>query len=253
MTKQKHFYLLRGLVRESGHWGLFLDHLRQAFPSARLTFLDLPGTGEHHLTTTPCTVQGMVDLMRKKFLQQQQIDEEAILIAISLGAMVSTEWMMKHPQDFSCGFFINTSFGKISPFWQRLKIQAWPHLIQVLWLRSEKRESHILKLVCNHSDDYQEKVTRYAKIAQERPVTFRNAFRQILAAILFRPKSKLVTPIYLLASTHDRMVSVECSRKLGQEWGLPIVEHPTAGHELTDDDPAWVVRELEKVLKCSAN
>jgi len=62
--------------------------------------------------------------------------------------------------------------------------------------------------------------------------------RQLAAAATFRIGSwKPELPVLLLASRQDRMVSVDCSRAIARAWGAAIVEHPTAGHDLSADDP----------------
>jgi pimeloyl-[acyl-carrier protein] methyl ester esterase len=52
----------------------------------------------------------------------------------------------------------------------------------------------------------------------------------------------------VLASPQDRMVSVNCSRAIAEKWQAPIVEHPTAGHDLSADDPKWLVSEISKFV-----
>ena len=44
----QNWILLRGLARESAHWGDFIPLLQSTFPDAQLTLLDLPGTGRFH-------------------------------------------------------------------------------------------------------------------------------------------------------------------------------------------------------------
>ena len=86
-------------------------------------------------------------------------------------------------------------------------------------------------------------------IQKEQPVSLSNTIRQIAAGGLFRIgnfRPKL--PILVLASTSDRMVSVNCSKAIAQRWQAPILEHPTAGHDLTADDPNWVVERMREFL-----
>ncbi|KGF78004.1 hydrolase, partial [Massilia sp. JS1662] len=40
--------LMRGLTRESGHWGTFMGKLQARFPDDRIVALDLPGNGRLH-------------------------------------------------------------------------------------------------------------------------------------------------------------------------------------------------------------
>ena len=71
------------------------------------------------------------------------------------------------------------------------------------------------------------------------------AARQLLAAARFHPpKEKLALPILLLNGASDQLVSPHCSRALADAWGLELRAHPTAGHDLTLDEPEWVLEQL---------
>lgn len=73
----------------------------------------------------------------------------------------------------------------------------------------------------------------------------RNLLRQLAAAARFRPDPRPpAVPTLLLAATHDRLVSVECSRAMARAWNVPLREHDDAGHDLPLDDPAWIVGQI---------
>src|SRR5690606_41149258 len=97
MTKQKHFYLLRGLIREKGHWGHFLRELKNICPNAIITPIDIPGAGEYYTTPSPLSIKGMVEHMRRDYLKARTENESSHLIAISLRGMISVEWMTNYP------------------------------------------------------------------------------------------------------------------------------------------------------------
>ncbi|MCM2348785.1 MAG: alpha/beta hydrolase [Bacteriovoracaceae bacterium] len=250
MTKQKHFYLIRGLIREKAHWGNFLDHLQATFPNAKLTPIDIPGAGDYHSTASPLSVSGMVEVMRRDYLKAKLAEEDAHFIAVSLGGMIAVEWMKKYPTDFSGGTLINTSMGGISPFHHRLIPEALLFLLRVPFLQGRGKESHILKLVTNHQETFGENLDLWDSIQKERPVSFENSLRQLFAAGTFRPGQFIPPlPLHLLASTNDRMVSVECSRAIAKKWHTPIEEHPTGGHDLTSDDPKWVADRIKDFIE----
>jgi hypothetical protein len=76
-----------------------------------------------------------------------------------------------------------------------------------------------------------------------------NEIRQILAAARFKPNLQSPKqPVLLLNSLGDRLVSPACSLAIHQQYGLPICTHPTAGHDLPNDDGQWVVRQLQNWL-----
>lgn len=250
MTKQKHFYLLRGLIREAEHWGEFPELLTQAIPGSRYTLIDIPGAGKYFRSPSPLSIKKMVEKMRQSYLETAQEGEERILLAISLGGMISAQWLKDYPQDFEKVILMNTSYGGISPLFDRLKPSALLHLLKVPVLQGRAKEAHILRLVSNHDNVFDSTLNLWDKIYQERPVSLSNSLRQLTAAGLFRiGHFKPQIPVLLLASVQDRMVSVECSRAIGKKWGFEVIEHPTAGHDLSADDPAWIVKHIQEFLR----
>jgi pimeloyl-ACP methyl ester carboxylesterase len=249
MTKENHFYLFRGLVREKGHWGDFPDHLLTAFPQSLVTMIDLPGAGEHYKKSSPFTVKGIVEEMRREYLGTLRSGDSPHLVAISLGGMIAVEWMKRYPDDFKSATLINTSAGGDSPFYDRLRPAAFLHLLKVPFLSGRAKEARILELVSNNSSVFEETLTEWEKICLERPVSLENSLRQLFAAAFwetgdFTPH----VPVTLLASIQDRMVSVECSRRLAMKWRTPLKEHPTAGHDLSVDDPQWVAQIIQESI-----
>jgi pimeloyl-ACP methyl ester carboxylesterase len=248
MIKQKHFYLIRGLIREQRHWGHFVDLLQEAFPEAKITMFDIPGAGDYFQTSSPTSVHGMVEEMRKDYLKAKLEHEDNHLIAVSLGGMISVEWMKSYPNDFNQSTLINTSLGGISPLFSRLLPSALIYLLKVPFLKGRQKESRILHLVTNNKDIFNDTLERWEKIQHERPVSIDNTLRQLFAGALYQLHHYVPTiPITILASTSDRMVSVKCSRQIAQLWQVPIFEHPTGGHDLTTDDPGWVVEQIKKI------
>ena len=240
-----HFVLVRGLSREACHWGELPALLRTHFAGSRVSCLDLPGAGIKHQQTSPLRVGHMVESLRMDFRQAAQPGETAVLLAISLGGMIAAHWMQHYPDDFARAVLINTSFGDISPLHQRLRPAAFPALVRVLLTPRHERESVILGLVSNHVDARSRALPHWNRIRSERPMTLHNTARQMWAAARFRLGNFVPrVPVLLLAATRDRMVSVECSRAIARRWQVPVREHPSAGHDLPLDDPAWVVDSL---------
>lgn len=247
MTKQKHFFLIRGLIREKGHWGHFTRHLQDAFPDCLITTLDIPGAGDYFNSPSPLSVKEMVEGMRRDYLKHRSDSHETNLISISLGGMITVEWLKHYPHDFVRATLINTSFGGISPIHQRLLPKAFLHLMKVPVLKGRKKEFRILELVTNHKEIFDETLNMWEVIQRDRPVSTPNTFRQLLAGARFSiGQFTPPIPLLILASTHDRMVSVDCSRAISRKWNLPLEEHPTGGHDLTVDDPKWVALRVKE-------
>ena len=248
MTKQ-HFYLIRGLIREKGHWGNFHEHLKGHFPDSVVTALDIPGAGEYFQSASPLSVGEMVERMRRDYLKARIEGEESYLISISLGGMISVEWMKRYPKDFLKATLINTSMGGISPLHHRLRPAAFFHLIKTAFLRGRNKEAFIIKLICNNKDYYQKTLNLWDEIQKERPVSLSNALRQLFAAATYIPGDFVPSiPVQLLAGVLDRMVNVNCSRGIASKWEVPLSEHPTAGHDLTVDDSSWVSSKIKEFI-----
>lgn len=242
----KHFYLLRGLIREKEHWGPFIDELQKQYPESQISTIDIPGAGEYFQNICPLSISGIVEEMRKDFITLKSENEISHLVAISLGGMISVEWMRKYPHDFKLATLINTSFGGISPFYQRLLPSALLHLLKIPFFKGREREAKILELVSNHNHKNSPTLDLWESIHQRRPVSIDNSLRQLFAAANFKIKDFTPPiPVQILASEADRMVSVECSRAIAKKWNAPILEHKSAGHDLSLDDPLWVAQNLE--------
>ncbi len=248
MTKQ-HFYLIRGLIREKGHWGNFHEYLKNDFPESLITALDIPGAGEYFKSSSPLTIGKMVELMRQDYLKSRIPGEKSYLVSISLGGMISVEWMKRYPHDFMNATLINTSMGGISPIHHRLRPQALVHLLKIPCLKGRQKEASIIDLICNNKSFYDETLNLWDEIQKSRPVSLSNALRQLYAAATYLPGNFVPPiPVQLLAGTDDRMVNVNCSRSIAARWGVPLSEHPTAGHDLTVDDSPWVSSKIKEFI-----
>ena len=112
----QNWILLRGLARESAHWGAFVPLLQSTFPAAHVTLLDLPGTGRFHQEASPRSIKAITDRVRQHAYDHGVIKHPATVLALSLGAMVAWEWMRSYPEDICGATLINTSFADLSPF-----------------------------------------------------------------------------------------------------------------------------------------
>src|SRR5574341_206136 len=93
----QNWLLLRGLSREAAHWGDFVPLLQSAFPSAHISTLDLPGTGCLYRHISPTDMQAIAENVRRQALTAGLLQRPATVLALSLGAMVTWEWLLKYP------------------------------------------------------------------------------------------------------------------------------------------------------------
>jgi len=246
--------LLRGLARESAHWGEFVPLLQSGFPNARVTALNLPGTGCDYQAVSPCTIKTITDNVRACALEQGLLKQPVTFLAVSLGAMVAWEWLQRYPNDGCGAILMNTSFAGLSPFYQRLRWQSYCKFL-ALAVQSDlrRRELAVVRLVGNCEDQYETVADEWATIQAERPISFQNSLRQIIAAASYRPcDAKPDQPVLLLNGKGDRLVAPACSEAISKKWVLELRSHPWAGHDITLDDGEWVVTQLKQWLAACA-
>lgn len=243
----RNWLLLRGLSREAAHWGEFTPLLQAQFPTARISTLDLPGTGTRYRETSPDSIDAIMASVRHQALTAGLLSQPLTIVGLSLGGMVAWEWMLKHPRDIGAAALINTSMASLSPFYQRLRWQSYPNFFKLLMQPNRfRRELAIVRCVANRRDRDQQTASAWARIQAERPVTFANTLRQLAAAARYRPGDKKPdVPLLLLSGRGDRLVAPACSDAIQTHWRLPLKSHPWAGHDLTLDDPDWAVKHLK--------
>jgi len=239
---------LRGLTRETTHWGSFPDVFQTAIPDARIVLLDLPGNGWLHRQRSPVTVQDMVAACREENARRG-VQQPVHLLAMSLGAMVAADWARRAPAEIAACVLINTSFRPFSPFYRRLLPRNYPSLLRLALLSrsAEATESAILRLTSNHATRNSHVVADWVGARGQRPVSRVNALRQLVAAARYRaPTTAPASPVLLLSSRHDHLVDHRCSQAIARAWNCPLLTHPDAGHDLPLDDPLWVAEQVRR-------
>ncbi len=241
--------LLRGLMRESRHWGEFTEQFRNIVGARQVVPLDFPGNGRLHTQASP-SVPEMADHCRMQ-LGELGYEPPYSLLALSLGAMVAVAWSERHPEELDRMVLINTSLAPFNPFYHRMRPGNYPGLTRFLIQSSiAQRERTVLRITSTKERTVQQQravLEQWESYARECPVTRANILRQLLAAATYRavPTTPL-TPTLLLASQQDRLVNVKCSLALAQRWGCAIRLHPGAGHDLPLDDGAWVAQQVKE-------
>jgi pimeloyl-[acyl-carrier protein] methyl ester esterase len=238
---------IRGLQREAGHFGDFGGAFTGALPDARVEYLDLPGNGENHRVRTPLSVQAMTEQLRAQ--AQARGQRRPYLLALSLGGMVACDWAQRYPHELSGIVLVNTSFGGMSPPWQRFQFRSVPTMLAIARERDlVRREKRMMTLASARPDLYEVTAARWAGIARARPVSRWSSLRQLIAGARFRPPpTRPSVPHLLLVGQNDRVCDPSCSRAIAERWGGPPESHavhPTAGHDLTLDAPGWMIDKI---------
>ncbi len=238
--------LLRGLTRESGHWGAFPALLQQRLPGARILALDLPGNGRLNHIRSSATIEATMESCRQQ-LQALAIAPPWHLLAMSLGAMVAVDWATRHPEELAGCVLINTSLRPFSPWYRRLRPANYGALLGLLLAHrtARGREQTILRLTSRHLQPDAPVLDHWTALREARPVSPSNALRQLLAAARYNaPARAPAVPLLALGSARDALVDVRCSRRLAQQWDVALLEHPTAGHDLPLDDGPWLAEQV---------
>lgn len=237
---------LRGLTRETAHWGSFPALFQCTLPGTQVIPLDLPGNGTLHQQSSPLSIAAMVDYCRAELPRLGHPPPYHVL-AMSMGAMVAAQWACAEPREVAASVLINTSFRPFNPMRERLRPHNYGTVLRMLLTQPSDLtlERAVLRLTSNHPEQHEADIANWVAIRQQRPVRAKNAMRQLVAAARFKASMRGPTsPVLLLGSTQDQLVNVRCTLAIARHWGCPVVLHPDAGHDLPLDDPAWVVQQL---------
>ena len=239
---------LRGLARESRHWGTFPELFERELPGTQIIAIDLPGNGRFHELKSPANVAGMTAHCRAE-LMRLGARPPYRLLAMSMGAMVATDWARQHPAEIERSVLINTSFAGFSSFTQRLRRRAWPSLVRIAASGSAKqKEQEIFCLTSNLPEMPDTLIAEWVAIRRSHPVSLANTVRQLWAASRFRAPPRAPAHTLALTSDGDRLVDTRCSREIAQRWHCAIAIHPRAGHDLPLDEPVWVAARIREWL-----
>lgn len=238
----KRWVLLRGLMRESRHWGDFAAQLQNSFPEDQIICLDWPGNGVLHQHRSLSSITEMVRFLQHTLIEQS-FPAPYHVVAVSLGAMVAVEWARLAPKDIAHATLINTSLKPINPFYQRLRPSNYATLLAMLFSSPSGQERKILQLTSNRP--HTATLKQWIEYQQQCPIARSNILRQLWAAATYcADATPPLVPLQLLSSQNDRLVDNQCSHTLAQLWHIPHAIHPSAGHDLPLDDPAWVIKHL---------
>jgi pimeloyl-ACP methyl ester carboxylesterase len=246
--------LLRGLMREHGHWGDFPEQLRLALGAAHVLTPDLPGNGLLHAQTSPTRIADMVDACRAQVQAALGDHHRPVhVLSISMGGMLATAWAHRYPREVASLCLMASSMRPFSPVWQRLRPQQWSLILSLLLSSAsdEAWERGILHMTTS-SPDAAKALPHWLRIRHERPVSTRNALRQLLAAATFSaPRQSPVMPTLVLCGARDALVDPRCSQAIAQAWHCPVHVQPDAGHDLPLDAPRWVIDQLRAWLQAA--
>ncbi|KRB93126.1 alpha/beta fold hydrolase [Noviherbaspirillum sp. Root189] len=250
---------LRGLMRESRHWGDFPQVFQHHLPEARVILQDLPGNGSLNKLQSPLHVNDMMAWCRQH-LHAQGHRPPYYVLGLSMGGMVAAAWAQAYPEDLRGCVLINSSLRPFSPFYYRLYWRNYGKLLQLCIQGMQKhdlmlRERLVWELTTNTGSAIPSSLLdAWMSYQHDHPVSMANALRQLWAASRFRAQASAPkVPVLVLASAADRLVHPSCSLRLADAWQAPWHIHPDAGHDLPLQDGAWIAHQVARWHACHEN
>ncbi len=238
---------IRGMMSGSAHWLKFLEYFQEQFPEACIQTPDILGNGKNHFMETPLKVHGNLRGIRNQVLNS----DKKIIVGFSLGGMLGLEWAQAHPDEVAGLILINTSVNR-SKLYRRYRPKAFLKTILAALIRDPcRREEKILDLTSTLSRHEKKIVAKeFAEIEKRHPTKAFNFFRQLIFASQVKLEKKLIDfPVLILNSKKDQIVHSSCAVKIAQALNVPLITHSSAGHDLTLDDPKWVIEQIQIWLK----
>lgn len=253
MTTPTNWLLLRGLAREQRHWSEFPEVLSRTVPGVTVHRIDLPGAGTECHRATPLSVPAMAEDVRARWLALRDRHPGSWgLFGISLGGMVSIAWCGAHPGDFERLVVVNSSVSDLSPAWHRMTLGSAGTVLRVLVTSDGlTRERLVIGMTTTQCKDTEERARTWATYQDDRPMQRANVIRQVVAASRFRAPASVSTPMLVLIGARDGLCNPSCPRAIADRYRAPFRVHPTGGHDLSTDDPAWMAEQVRDWVAAS--
>lgn len=239
--------LLRGLTRGCNHWADFPKQLKQAFPDVKLAFIDLAGNGLRTSENSPLTIQDALQDIRDQ-IKQQGISYPVDILALSLGGMITLQWLNDFPEEINKAIVINSSHAGLSKTSERMQPLTIGKLSIGTLLPASIREKIIYSVTSNNLVK-NNVINQWITEAEEHPVSRLNFIRQVFIARSFKTHLHINKgQLLLLTSSSDRLVNTASSKALADNTLANLEIHQTAGHEISLDDPNWVIKHMVSFL-----
>lgn len=242
--------LLRGLVRSRHHWHQFPRQLAQQPFVQHLILPELAGNGERTTEPTPFGIPAMMEDVRAQSLAALPANSGPItLLAISMGAMMAAEWARCYPDEIAEIHLINTSFGRFSRPWQRMRPTAAWQLLKVSTTtlgNPAALEAAILRLTLNGRVPA-DVLGDWVNFARQYPLGLRNILVQVLSASRYNGLATApVRNVFIYNCLHDQLVAASASEQIARQWQKPLHTHISAGHDLPLEDPDWLLERISQ-------
>lgn len=250
--KENIFVLLRGLTRDSFHWSGFDEVLSSEFgDSSRIFCIDLPGFGEKRDEISPASVEEIASKSLHNISGLRGY-KNVVIIGLSLGGMVALADVASNPEKWTHCLILSSSQKRETFFWQRLNLLTLPSFLSGAFFSKKLFEKTAYSSTINFPKNKEAEVNQWIAHRNKAPFKRKNAFRQLFAGAKFKLSGdfkEIKTKGLVLASRKDKLVSYKNSEVISKLTHWPLKLHDSAGHDLTYDDPAWVIKNLKELIK----
>ncbi len=250
--------LLRGLARQKKHWADFPEQLTQR--GWKHTLIDLPGFGDKYRDEAPDSISETTNLTREHWLKLVSKNTSSDtskekrplwILGLSLGGMVTIDWITRFPGDFDHALIANSSMRPFNPPWERIQLPSLMRLTKSLFGKNPEKIEETIYQLTSTQENNDRHVIAAVELFRQAPPQLPNVMNQLMAASRYRFPKEIpdnLPPTDILLSLKDGLVSPECSKKLHEHTKWPIHFNEKAGHDLSLDDPEWLLNKLEEIF-----
>ncbi len=248
VQEKRDFIIIPGTSREKSYFNEFCQALKASPVCQDICLIDNLGFGEFAKKKSPWRIKDFVNHSQKTYFNQEISDSplKKTIIGHSLGAGIAFAWANQNPTLFSEYILVN---GTIGTFNLNVLKRGFAGSLSlafaaISFLPPKKAEEWILKYTVNNPKR-REELLSLDLVMQRQPVSPLDTLKQAFAALSFFP---LVMPTkasgLILYSKNDRFIPALNSKKMAQKLGLATRVHPTAGHDLIQEDPRYCVEAI---------
>lgn len=239
--------LVRGLLREAGHWHFLVGALKELEPDLRIYTPNVPGNGDLYKETSPVQIEQMLYAV----IEQLPSDIGRYhIIAISMGSMLGSCWAHQVPQNVASLTLINPSFARFSPINERFNLKEIPRLLISKLHGSQAFERTILNLTYPNHVLNPSILSYHLALNEKHPVKFSNALRQLFAAARFAgPEKSPSCPTQVITSSDDKLVNSLAGKRIAEAWQVAHIPFDSDAHDLPADSPTELAQYLLHWLK----
>lgn len=239
--------LLRGLARETGHFGEFTPLVRRAMPDATVVPLDFPGTGTRLREPTPKTMGELVERVRDEAMTKVEPGKPLFVFGMSMGGMAAMEWADRYPTETSGIVVVASSASNVSRPLARFSLRGIGAAAANRFLTRDPfaREARMVRLLMHTRERHDEAAKLWGEIARDRPLSSDAVRTQVRAAARWRAPEALKVPALFLVGARDKLVDPQCTIALARRFQTHAVVHPDAGHDLTTDAGPWAIEQMK--------